>query len=255
MRDYKRIPLTNMHNCRDLGGYACLNGGFFQYHKIYRADAPHNLQYEDWDLIKEMGVRTIIDLRSNSEQGFMSYEVPDYVNRVSLPLMTEDIEIKDMASARDSSISAFKRSLSEGYADIMINNTERVAEVLKTIIEGLDSGAVLYHCSAGKDRTGVISAIIYLLCGVEKEDIVADYQVTETYNKRNNFMKKFSATLSEEQKQAWEQMKEMCKSAPENMETFLETIERENLIDKLIASGLSIELIEKLRKSVVSYIN
>ncbi len=253
MKDYKRIPFSNMHNCRDLGGYGCMDGGFFQYHKLYRADTPFMLSEEEWKEIFDMGVRTIVDLRSVSEQEFMQYEVPEGIRKISMPLMNEDINLKDFDSVQESSANAFGRSLLEGYSDIISNNTGKVVAVLKAIIEGLERGAVLYHCSAGKDRTGVISALIYLLCGVEREDIIADYQVTAIYNSKNKYMEKVSASWKETCASLAENFKELSKSLPETMDSLLKSIEEENLMEKLYENGLTEREVESLQKEVICF--
>ncbi len=242
MRDYKRIPFTHMQNCRDLGGYACEEGGFFRFHKVYRADVPFQMTEEEWKQIEEMGVRTIIDLRSLSEQAHAEYEVPAKITKISLPLMREEIDLRDVKSIEEGARQSFGRSLEEGYFKIIEGNTEKVAEALKLIAESLKKGAVLYHCSAGKDRTGIISALIYLLCGVDKRDIVADYQVTATYIAQSMRMAKLP-----------DEMKQLLKSDPQAMENFLEKVEKENLLSKLYDCGLTVEEVGIIKNQIIEY--
>ena len=242
MRDYKRIPFTHMRNCRDLGGYACEDGGFFCFHKVYRADVPFQMTEEEWKQVEDMGVRTIIDLRSLSEQENAKYEVPAGITKVSFPLMREEIDLQNVKSIEEGARQSFGRSLEEGYFKIIEGNTEKVAEALKLIAKSLKKGAILYHCSAGKDRTGIISALIYLLCGVEKRDIVADYQVTATYIAKSMMM----ASLPDE-------MKQLLKSDPQSMEAFLEKVENDNLLSKLYDCGLTVEDVEAIKSQVIEY--
>ena len=72
----------------------------------------------------------------------------------------------------------------EGYCEIVRDEAPLVAAALSHTVRALQSGAVLFHCTAGKDRTGVLAALLYLLLGVAEEDIIADYQVSFTYNEK-----------------------------------------------------------------------
>ena len=69
MKNYRRLPLKGAGNCRDLGGYPC-EGGITRFHRLYRSDSLHLLTEQDWNLLEEAGVRTILDLRSDSERSF-----------------------------------------------------------------------------------------------------------------------------------------------------------------------------------------
>lgn len=196
MRDYKRLPFEGLRNCRDLGGYACDDGKMIRYHVLYRAEAPTELSGRDWERRREAGVRTIIDLRSMSEQKLNPYEAPDWA--------------------------------------------ERMVFLLNTIAKALARGAVLYHCTAGKDRTGVLSAILYLLCGVEEADIVADYQVSAVYQKENLLFELVS-----------EEMKSFLKSDPETMKFFLKEAHEKDYISLLKESGLTAEIIQSIREKIM----
>lgn len=282
MKDYKRIPFPHLFNCRDLGGYACTDGKFFAYHKIYRSDVPAALGEEEWHYLKEeMGVRTMIDLRSTGEQKMTPYKAPEGIVRFSCPMMAEggeadenglnslgelselsngkregkagvDVELvtledmakikemlkKKMASAPDN---GFTKSLEQQYDEMLEEAPERAATVLNLIGEHILEGAVLYHCSVGKDRTGVTSALIYLLCGVAEADILADYQVSGDYLRQNKMM---FASLPEE-------MHCMMESRAETMRHFLQSAREKDYIGVLYANGLKESAVEAIRKAVM----
>ena len=92
MENLKRIPFEHLYNCRDLGGYACA-GGTVAWHRLYRAEAPCNLTEAEWEKMKEMGVRTVIDLRSPMEQKSAPYETPEGVERISYPLQQYELNL------------------------------------------------------------------------------------------------------------------------------------------------------------------
>ena len=75
----------------------------------------------------------------------------------------------------------------------MLKNKEKIKKIFKVLINS--EGGVLFHCSAGKDRTGVIAALILGVCNVNQLDIIANYQVTSTYMKDEEIMKKYDDNL------------------------------------------------------------
>lgn len=245
MKDYRRIPLEHLKNCRDLGGYSCGGGKMIRYHQLYRSEAPEHLTVQEWNTLEEMGVKTIIDLRSESEQKFASYKVPDGIERISYPLQkydsqlanTEEMDHKNLAKIASA---AFGKSMEDGYQKMIEDAPFRIVYLLETICKRLENGAVLYHCTAGKDRTGVLTAILYLLCQVSDEDIIADYQVSATYQASNPVFDLIP-----------EEMRYMLTSNPETMKCFLELAHQKNYLELLQTHGLSQETIEQLKKILI----
>lgn len=245
MKEYKRLPFEGLKNCRDLGGYACDDGKMIRYHVLYRAEAPTDLSERDWEMMRAAGVRTIIDLRSVSEQKLAPYDVPDWAERISYPLQQNDIpvvssEMMDRERMKAAAVHAFGKSLADGYTKMIEDAPERMVFLLNTIEKALDRGAVLYHCTAGKDRTGVLSAILYLLCGVEGADIVADYQVSAVYQKENPLFELVP-----------EEMKSFLRSDPETMKFFLKEAYEKDYISLLKENGLTMEIIQSIREKIM----
>lgn len=237
MKNYRRLPLKGAGNCRDLGGYPC-EGGITRFHRLYRSDSLHLLTGQDWNLLEEAGVRTILDLRSDSERSFQ----PDQAEAngfhfVAVPLQSQDIDLKNLkALAADE---AFLKSMTEGYLDMVKGNPEQVAKALNALADGLREGAVLFHCTAGKDRTGILSALVLSFCGVADPDIVADYQVTATYllqSKNKKFPPEALPFLS---------------SGPEKMEHLLEGFHRIGVEELLYDSGLKKESVCLIREAMI----
>lgn len=282
MRDYKRIPFPHLFNCRDLGGYACEDGKFFAYHKIYRSDVPAVLGEEEWRYLKEeMGVRTMIDLRSTGEQKMTPYKASEGILQISCPMMAEggeadenglnsmgelselsngkrdggigvdadSVTLEDMAKIREvlkkkiasSPDNGFTKSLEQQYDEMLEEAPKQAATVLNLIGEHISEGAVLYHCSVGKDRTGVTSALIYLLCGVAEADILADYQVSGDYLRQNKMM---FASIPEE-------MHCMMESRAETMRHFLQSAREKDYISTLYANGLKESAVKAIREAVM----
>ena len=184
MKNYRRLPLNGALNCRDLGGYPAEEGKMTSYHVFYRSDGLYQLTETDWKLLYEYGVRVILDLRSASETSHQSYQSAGYgIETFSVPLQSQEINLEDLMKRLKGADEAFIRSMTMDYSDMVRSNPAGIARILNLAVESLEKGAVLFHCTAGKDRTGILTALLFLLCGVPEVDIVADYQVTWTYIK------------------------------------------------------------------------
>lgn len=164
----RRIPLGTMLNLRDLGGYPIAGGGCTAWGRMLRGDNPAGLSDEDLQWLLDREITTVIDLRSagelerkpdqlSADPNFFYHHIP-MVGGERLPNLEQDVG----------------RSYFE-----MLERREAPARVLRAIAQA--PGGVLFHCTAGKDRTGCTAALLLTLAGVGREDILADYQVTELY--------------------------------------------------------------------------
>ncbi len=173
--NFVRLPLKAAYNVRDLGGYAGENRKPTKYHVFLRSDNPEHLTKEDIQYLKDYGVTASIDLRGESEAEHhpnpLQYEKD--IKFINIPFIVGDIMDVRMAAMPGFHVAGF-------YQDL-IDSHEMVYQIFDFILK--QKGCVLYHCSAGKDRTGVVSMLLLGLCGVAKEDIIASYQVSRTYLK------------------------------------------------------------------------
>ena len=168
----RRIDLPGCANFRDLGGYPTRGGMRLRWRRLFRSDALHGLTPKGADrVVDELGVGAIVDLRSTGEvgvdgRGALRDRVPVYHH---LPLfegpLTVDPELVN------------RLTLAERYFLMVERAKGPVARVVSALAES--STPVVYHCTAGKDRTGLISAIVLGLLGVPDEFIVADYAATQ----------------------------------------------------------------------------
>jgi protein-tyrosine phosphatase len=166
------IELKGCLNFRDLGGYPTADGRRIRWRQLFRSDALHHLTDEDVrKLNDELGITDIVDLRSTAElrsdgRGPLAKERMRFHH---LPLFDGDI------IGRSDVADAF--TLADRYFLLAEFAKAPIAKVLNTLSEA--SGPAVYHCAAGKDRTGVISAVILGVLGVKHEIIVADYAATK----------------------------------------------------------------------------
>jgi len=168
----RRIDLPGCANFRDLGGYPARGGMRLRWRRLFRSDALHGLTPEGVDrIVNELGIGAIVDLRSTGEigidgRGQLRERTPTYHH---LPLFDGPLTV-DPESVN-------QLTLADRYFLIAERAKVPVARVVTTLAEC--SMPAVYHCSAGKDRTGLISAIVLGLLGVPDEFIVADYAATQ----------------------------------------------------------------------------
>lgn len=215
MPHLRRLPLASVYNMRDLGGYAAA-GGTTAFGRLWRADLLGALPDMDISAILAAGVRTVIDLRGPDEclrvpSSFLDVPGVRYVN-VSLLGDTDQLSSRMGMPLHDS----FLHSLSILYSTMLDCNGHRFVQVFEAIFEGLARGGVAFHCTAGKDRTGVIAAMALELCGVARADIVADYAVTEIH------LRPKIAALPEDSPL---RPKSVLRSTPETIEHFLDHLQ------------------------------
>ena len=163
----KRIPLGNTNNVRDLGGYPC-PGGFTKHLTFLRSGMPRELTEKDIDFLLSNRITTVIDLRNifecaHHEDPFSLLPAFDYHN---CPMFADGV----LPMASEEMAPAYLR---------LATTPEIIAPVWETIAAA--PGGVLFHCTAGKDRTAVVASLLLWMAGVEKTDILADYIATQAY--------------------------------------------------------------------------
>ena len=123
----------------------------------------------------DMNIKTVVDLRTDFEiaQGESRLRNVDGVEYYKISLM-DNIHSEDFASFRK----AMPKSMIELYMKLLDNNADKIVQIMDTILRQSER-AVVFNCSAGKDRTGVIAALIHDLLGVGIRDIYDSYTITE----------------------------------------------------------------------------
>ena len=167
---YKSL-LSCTCNTRELGGIRTADGGLTKCGVFWRSDVPVAPTAEDAEKLRAAHITTIIDMRTEEE-------------RLRKPCGLADIEgfeYHHFPITEGSGVPESLEAVPLSYMDIA--TADSMPKVMKTIAEAAEG--VLFHCTAGKDRTGVVSAIILLLCGAEREDIVENYAVSREYNHKN----------------------------------------------------------------------
>ena len=166
----RRLALDGAVNFRDLGGYPAADGRHVRWRCLYRADGLSSLSPADRATVRRLGVATVIDLRSTYEidQGrFPVEEVPVTFHHLPLVDQLPDPE----------RFKATPGFMAAHYEEIARDGAARIAKAL-AIVADPASHPVIVHCTAGKDRTGVLVALLLSLLGVPDEVVAEDYALS-----------------------------------------------------------------------------
>lgn len=227
----RRLLIHSCANMRDLGGYPTLDGKVTKFGRFIRSDAPLNLSAADISFLHNYGLKTVFDLRTEDEAALAPNPLKN----------AKGIDYRNISFTDDfSMLGSMDFCPLKHYVPIMKGST-RVKEILEGMANCPD-GAVLFHCAAGKDRTGIIAALLLLNADVPAEDAAADYQVTFTYIKKIIYSLKSSP----------ERPVELCRTEPEWIEPLIAFfLEKGSARAYLESIGLSGADIERLREKMV----
>jgi len=176
--------LSSMENFRDLAGadaasaYRNAEGRVLKRGVFYRSNAitPGD---EDWATLNGLGISAVYDLRTPGEIAKAPDRVPEGAQYVHINLFGSDnADPPALASAAEA-----ERMMEDAERMLVTNAAirERLAQLLTRMAEG--EGAQVFHCTAGKDRTGWVAALLHSIAGVSEEVIFKDYLLTNTYTK------------------------------------------------------------------------
>ncbi len=234
----RRLRCEPCLNIRDVGGYQTSDGATIRWRTLLRGDNLCNLSADGAAVLLEHGLRTVIDLRyiAELEEAVHPFgplgahtSVVDYRH---LPLRhPDDVELDAAYRACTSLAEIYQVYLDWGGA--------RFAAIMRAVANAPE-GAVLVHCHVGKDRTGIVVALLLVLAGVPVETIVADYALSAGYLQ----------PLFEASKQADSNVDDaLWHSQPETMQSWLERLETVHggVERYLLTAGLTSEEIERLR--------
>lgn len=181
----KVIHLKKVTNFRTVGNIKNTEGRTLKEGRFYRSAHLHKLKKRSFDRFDELGIRDIIDLRNSKEIAQKPDQIPaentykkysafeDEGDQLS---QAKKLVLKGKVNASD----ADKRMI-DFYREYVTENPETIKTIITEVLESKDP--VLYHCTAGKDRTGIITALILTILKFDKETIYNDYLLSNNYRK------------------------------------------------------------------------
>ncbi|WP_139416791.1 tyrosine-protein phosphatase [Agromyces laixinhei] len=242
MQTSTRLPVPGTYNFRDLGGLSALTGTVRD-GVLYRADGLARLGEAGQARLRELGVGIVIDLRDENEAQMMPDDLGDLdVEVLRLPVFEGSGASQGMAGI----------SLEALYERIAVQHASVVVAALREISTAGDRGVVV-HCTAGKDRTGVVVAFTLLAVGVDRESVILDYAATEA-NLAGEWLEGMVELVSRYGVPDSPALRTLMGGSPrEAIEGVIELVEREHgsVREYLLASGLELSTLASLEQLLI----
>ncbi|MEF9476512.1 tyrosine-protein phosphatase [Chryseobacterium sp. 1B4] len=179
------IRLKKVTNFRTVGNIKNTEGRTLKEGKLYRSAHLHKLKKKSFDRFDELGIREVIDLRNSKEIAQKPDQIPAentykkysaFEDEGDQLAQAKKLVLKGKVNASD----ADKRMIGF-YREYVTESPEIIKTIITEVLESKDP--VLYHCTAGKDRTGIITALILTILKFDKETIYNDYLLSNNYRK------------------------------------------------------------------------
>ena len=183
---HKRIiTITHTYNFRDLGGYETTTGHSVKWGRIFRADKLDRLSNHDQDELIQLNINLDIDLRSQEETAISPDRLPQQIRYLFNPVFAQDVTDSSKSVDRlDQSLRtnplAGRKHMQDVYHDMMVSDASAAA--FRVVFNQLlsNDGGIVFHCTAGKDRTGMSAYLILRALGVSPTVAQQDYLLTNS---------------------------------------------------------------------------
>ncbi len=185
------LPFDEINNFRDLGGYRTTDHRTLKWGRLFRSGHLGTPSQFDHDLLQDLGVKTIIDLRSPQERRKMPDTPFAGVSNLHIPLFRSDpFMYRHIMFQRHK----LGQRLEDVYTTWVIDGSAKELGCILQIVSDPDNLPLLFHCTAGKDRTGITAALLLLALGVSEKTAIADYTLSNAAADR--FMADYQQPLS-----------------------------------------------------------
>ena len=170
-------PLQGASNFRDLGGYPGHGGRPLRWRRLFRSDHLAGLTDADKALLAELGLARAFDFRGHAERAAVAYQLPG-VTQHSLAIEPTVVQrLQELVASRQALTSERAADLMrELYRGLVNDQAHRFAELFEHLLQA--DAPLVFHCTAGKDRTGFAAALILLALGVPRSVVRQDYLIT-----------------------------------------------------------------------------
>lgn len=228
----RKVVLQGAQNFRDIGGYQTKEGRLVRWGQIYRSADISKLTDQDLKQLEALHLSMVCDLRGPSEIQNSPDRLPTGARYLNLPAGSENLP----------SAMSYGKLNTDSLMRSMYSNVSFLQAKYKPMFEQLmvlpENNALMFHCTAGKDRTGLAAALILSALGVEENIIIADYEATNYYWKSTQ--EKMTKMMIQSGMSA-EKAKAMLGANRSYMETFLATIKKQyGSMDVFLAQELGL---------------
>lgn len=175
--DLRKIPFEGASNTRDLGGIVNLDGKKVKKGMIMRSDDFTTLSKADLEKLSKYSIKTVVDFRSKNETKSMPDKLPTNIkNKVQLPISIGDIKDLEKAAKNNNADAALHKI----YKDLVEDkNAQAQYKEFFNLVSNPDNLPLIFHCNAGKDRTGFATALFLSSLNVDPKVIMNDYLASD----------------------------------------------------------------------------
>jgi len=178
----RRITLESCQNFRDFGGYEAHDGRRIRRRVLFRSDTLHRLTHSDIETLNELGITTVIDLRSAGEIDRTGRIVTTVAAQYHHLPMFDEVAQSERRPIEE------KPPPGQSYIEMLAGAGNAIGAAVRVIVAAGGRPSVI-HCTAGKDRTGILAGLLLSALGVADADVVADYVLTnECRTERDAFL-------------------------------------------------------------------
>lgn len=176
----RAIALEGTSNFRDIGGYRARDGLKVRWGKLYRSASLNGLSPTDQEKLQQLGVGDSIDLRSQFERKKFAYAYPFLKSHAcSIDSQIMDVAIVALKNHQTLTVAQASDFMQSIYRDFVLHQQAHFSHFFDLVLAQKHS--TVFHCTAGKDRTGYACAMVLGALGVHRDDILSDYLLTQTY--------------------------------------------------------------------------
>jgi protein-tyrosine phosphatase len=175
------VAFDGGHNFRDLGGYRTCDGRRLRWRRLFRSGLMSEFTADDLERIKSLDIRFICDLRSNPERASRPTRWPNLnaINRWWRDHEGSTGDVVRALSVPHASAQSMRELMIEAYRTLPYEQADSYRELFRAIADG--ELPLVFHCSAGKDRTGIAAALLLSALGVPRDTVIDDYLLTERF--------------------------------------------------------------------------
>ncbi|MFZ4929958.1 tyrosine-protein phosphatase [Chryseobacterium sp. Mn2064] len=181
----KVINIKKVTNFRTVGNIKNTEGKTLKEGKFYRSAHLHKLKSKSFDDLEKMGIKEVIDLRNSKEIAQKPDQLPAPITYKKYSAFEDEgdqlAQAKKLVLKGKVNASDAEKRMIDFYREYVTENPETIKTIITEIMESKDP--ILYHCTAGKDRTGIITALILMILKFDKETIYNEYLLSNNYRK------------------------------------------------------------------------
>lgn len=236
------LPLQGTLNTRDLGGLPLAGGGQTLSGRLLRSDCPFELTDDDIALLESLPVTTVVDLRQPLE---LERDVSRLTSRPGLSVHNVEVwGYIDQAGSQP----ADKYDITAFYIAALDHSSRGFAQAATILAEA--AGTALFHCTAGKDRTGLVAALLLEAVGVDRTTVIEDFALTED---RIEPLRRRLIADAELRGVPRSDFERLLGATPDLIEPALAHLDERygGAVDYLSAAGVSDETLQALRRKLV----